>query len=31
MDELRTRQFSVVEEEEEEDGSIRLKVRRWDN
>jgi hypothetical protein len=31
MDELRTHQFSVVEEEVEADRSIRLKVRRWDD
>jgi len=30
MDEMRKRGFNVVEEEQNEDRSIRLKVRRWD-
>ncbi len=30
MDEIRTRGFNVVEEEVNEDRSIRLKVRHWD-
>ena len=30
MNEMRTRGFNVVEEEVNEDRSIRLKVRRWD-
>jgi hypothetical protein len=30
MDEMRKRGFNVVEEEVNEDRSIRLKVRRWD-
>jgi hypothetical protein len=30
MDEMRTRGFNVVEEEVNEDRSIRLKVRHWD-
>jgi len=31
MDELRVRQFLVVEEETKADHSIHLKVRRWEN
>jgi hypothetical protein len=31
MQEMKARQFNVVEEERAEDNSIRLKVRRWDN
>jgi len=31
MDEMRTRGFNVVEEEINEDRSIRLKVRHWEN
>ena len=31
MDEMRTRGFNVVEEEVNEDRSIRLKVRHWEN
>ena len=31
MDEMKQRDFHVVEEEVGEDNSIRLKVRRWDN
>jgi hypothetical protein len=31
MDEMKTRNFLVVEEEVNEDASIRLKVRHWDN
>ena len=31
MDEMRKRGFNVVEEEQSEDRSIRLKVRRWEN
>jgi len=31
MDELRTHQFTVVEEDVEADQSIRLKVRHWEN
>jgi hypothetical protein len=31
MDEIRTRQFMVVEEEVDENHAIRLKVRHWDN
>ena len=31
MDEMRARQFMVVEEEVEADQSIRLKVRHWEN
>ena len=31
MDEMRKRGFNVVEEEENEDRSIRLKVRHWEN
>jgi hypothetical protein len=31
MDEMRQRDFLVVEEQVNEDRSIRLKVRRWDN
>ena len=31
MDEMRARGFNVVEEEVNEDRSIRLKVRHWDN
>jgi hypothetical protein len=31
QDELRARQFAVVEEEVDEQHVIRLKVRRWDN
>ena len=31
MDEMRTRQFVVVEEETDASNAIRLKVRRWDN
>lgn len=30
LDEMRARQFTVVEEEIAEDNSIRLKVRHWD-
>jgi hypothetical protein len=30
LDEIRTRQFVVVEEEVDEDNTIRLKVRHWD-
>ncbi len=30
-DEMQARDFSVVEEEREADGSIRLKVRHWEN
>ena len=30
LDEMRARQFTVVEEEVAEDSSIRLKVRHWD-
>ena len=31
MDEMRKRGFNVVEEEQNEDQSIRLKVRHWEN
>jgi hypothetical protein len=31
MDEIRARQFVVVEEEVDENQAIRLKVRHWDN
>jgi hypothetical protein len=31
MDEMRSRGFNVVEEEVNEDRSIRLKVRHWEN
>ena len=31
MDEMRARGFNVVEEEINEDRSIRLKVRHWEN
>jgi len=31
MDEIRTRQFHVVEEEVAENNTIRLKVRHWDH
>ncbi|HOW65110.1 MAG TPA: DUF1257 domain-containing protein [Candidatus Paceibacterota bacterium] len=31
MDEMRARQFMVVEEQTEENQAIRLKVRRWEN
>jgi len=31
MDEMRARGFNVVEEEVNEDRSIRLKVRHWEN
>lgn len=31
MDEIRARQFMVVEEEVDETNAIRLKVRHWDN
>jgi hypothetical protein len=31
VDEMRSRQFNVVEEETAEDNSIRLKVRHWEN
>ena len=31
MDEMRKRGFNVVEEEQNEDRSIRLKVRHWEN
>jgi hypothetical protein len=31
MDEMRTRGFVVVEEEAQQDRSIRLKVRHWEN
>jgi len=31
MDEIRTRQFMVVEEEVDENHAIRLKVRHWEN
>ncbi|MDB6029120.1 MAG: hypothetical protein JWM68_5343 [Verrucomicrobiales bacterium] len=31
MDEMRAKQFHVVEEQTNEDNSIRIKVRRWDN
>jgi hypothetical protein len=31
MDEMQKRQFCVVEEEVNEDNSIRMKVRRWEN
>jgi hypothetical protein len=31
LDEMRKRDFIVVEEEVSEDASVRLKVRRWDN
>jgi len=31
MDEMRARQFMVVEEETDEHNAIRLKVRRWEN
>jgi hypothetical protein len=30
MEEIRTRQFVVVEEEVDETNTIRLKVRHWD-
>ena len=30
LDEIRARQFVIVEEEVDEDQSIRLKVRHWD-
>jgi hypothetical protein len=31
IDEMRARQFTVVEEETEDSQAIRLKVRRWEN
>jgi hypothetical protein len=31
LDEMRKRDFIVVEEEVSDDASVRLKVRRWDN
>jgi hypothetical protein len=31
MDEMRKRGFNVVEEEQNADQSIRLKVRHWEN
>ncbi|HTV62154.1 MAG TPA: DUF1257 domain-containing protein [Verrucomicrobiae bacterium] len=31
MDEMRTRGFNVIEEETNQDRSIRLKVRHWEN